>query len=90
MPNIPQQDEVTEFPACCAVMRRFDIDTKKRAAAWLGNVAKESGELYYTEEIASGADYEGRADLGQHLLGQQGKELVRRFCTLSEIARGAS
>jgi predicted chitinase len=64
MPNIPQNDEVTEFPACCATMRRFDITNKRRAAAWLGNVAKESGELYYTEEIASGAAYEGRVDLG--------------------------
>ncbi len=49
MPNIPQDDEVTEFPACCATMRRFDITKKRRAAVWLGNVAKESGELYYTE-----------------------------------------
>lgn len=64
MPNIPQNDEVTEFPACCRTMRRFDITNKRRAAAWLGNVAKESGELYYTEEIASGAAYEGRVDLG--------------------------
>lgn len=64
MPNIPQNDEVTEFPACCAAMRRFDITNKRRAAAWLGNVAKESGELFYTEEIATGAAYEGRVDLG--------------------------
>jgi len=64
MPNIPQDDEVTEFPACCATMRRFDITNKRRAAAWLGNVAKESGELFFTEEIASGAAYEGRLDLG--------------------------
>jgi putative chitinase len=60
MPNIPQDDEVTEFPACCATMRRFGITNKLRAAAWLGNVAKESGELFYTEEIASGAAYEVR------------------------------
>ncbi|MGH3144174.1 MAG: glycoside hydrolase family 19 protein [Rubrobacter sp.] len=64
MPNIPQRDEVTEFPACCNAMRRFHITDKKRAAAWLGNVAKESGELFYVEEIASGAAYEGRLDLG--------------------------
>jgi predicted chitinase len=64
MPNIPQDDEVTEFRACCETMRSFDITNKRRAAAWFGNVAKESGELYYTEEIASGAAYEGRADLG--------------------------
>jgi putative chitinase len=60
MPNIPQDDEVTEFPACCATMQRFNITSKLRAAAWLGNVAKESGELFYTEEIASGAAYEVR------------------------------
>jgi predicted chitinase len=64
MPNIPQDDEVTEFPACCATMQRFGITNKLRAAAWLANVAKESGELFYTEEIASGAAYEGRLDLG--------------------------
>lgn len=64
MPNIPQRDEVTEFPACCEVMRRFGVTNKKRAAAWLANVAKESGELHCTEEIASGAAYEGRRDLG--------------------------
>ena len=64
MPNIPQDDEVTEFPACCATMQRFNITSKLRAAAWLANVAKESGELFFTEEIASGADYEGRLDLG--------------------------
>ena len=64
MPLIPGRDEYKEFDACCATMRRFGINTKKRAAAWLGNVAKESGELRYTEELASGAAYEGRADLG--------------------------
>jgi predicted chitinase len=64
MPNIPQKDEVTEFPACCDAMRRSNITNKKRAAAWLANVAKESGHLFYVEEIASGAAYEGRVDLG--------------------------
>jgi predicted chitinase len=64
MPKIPQNDEVTEFRACCVTMRKFGITNKRRAAAWLGNVAKESGELFYTEEIASGAAYEGRTDLG--------------------------
>ncbi len=64
MPKIPQDDGVTEFPACCATMRRFDITNKLRAAAWLGNVAKESGELFYTEEIHDGSNYENRRDLG--------------------------
>jgi predicted chitinase len=64
MPNIPQSDEVTEFPACCNTMRRFHITNKKRAAAWLANVAKESGELFYVEAFHDGSNYEGRLDLG--------------------------
>lgn len=64
MNNIPQRDEYAEFEACCRTMRCFGITTKRRAAAWLMNVAKESGELFYTEELASGADYEWREDLG--------------------------
>jgi len=43
----------------------FGIDqTKARQAAFLAQVAEESGELRYVREIASGAAYEGRADLG--------------------------
>ena len=74
MPRIPQRDEYTEFDACCATMRRFHITTKQRAAAWFMNVAKESGELFYTEEIwgptATQAGYEGRQDLGNTQTGE--------------------
>jgi predicted chitinase len=42
----------------------YEIITKNRLAAFLMNVAKESGELYYVEEIADGWDYEWREDLG--------------------------
>jgi predicted chitinase len=42
----------------------YEITTKNRLAAFLMNVAKESGELYYVEEIADGWDYEWREDLG--------------------------
>lgn len=45
-------------------MREFSIDTPARAAAFLAQIAHESAELRYTEEIASGAAYEGRIDLG--------------------------
>ena len=39
-------------------------NVKNRLAAFLMNVAKESGELYYIEEITDGWDYEWPEDLG--------------------------
>lgn len=42
----------------------FGIDNPKRQAAFLAQVAVESGSLRYTLELASGDEYEGRADLG--------------------------
>lgn len=40
------------------------LDTGLRLAHFMGQVAHESGGFRYMEEIASGAAYEGRADLG--------------------------
>lgn len=45
-------------------MAEFGIDTPRRVACFLAQLAHESGSLRYTREIASGAAYEGRADLG--------------------------
>lgn len=50
-------------------MALFQINTVKRAAAFLAQVAHESAELRYTEEIASGEAYEGRKDLGNIIAG---------------------
>jgi putative chitinase len=47
-----------------AAMEEFCIDTPARQAAFLAQVAHESGQLRYTRELASGEAYEGRADLG--------------------------
>ena len=45
--------------------RRYDIlDNGLRLTHFMGQVAHESGGFRYMEEIASGAAYEGRADLG--------------------------
>lgn len=40
------------------------LDTGLRLAHFMGQCAHESGSFRYMEEIASGADYEGRSDLG--------------------------
>lgn len=45
-------------------MAEFGIDTPARQAGFLAQIAHESGSLKYTREIASGATYEGRRDLG--------------------------
>lgn len=45
-------------------MDKFQINTPKRQAAFLAQLAHESGSLKYVREIASGEAYEGRKDLG--------------------------
>lgn len=45
-------------------MEKFYINTPKRITAFLAQLAHESGNLNYVEEIASGGAYEFRKDLG--------------------------
>lgn len=45
------------------------LDTGLRLAHFMGQCAHESGGFRYMEEIASGAAYEGRADLGNTVAG---------------------
>ena len=47
-----------------AAMAEFEINTPARQAAFLAQITHESGSLRYVKEIASGAAYEGRKDLG--------------------------
>jgi len=64
MPSLGQIEAVRLLPDLLFAARRFAITTPPREAAFLGQLAHESGGLRYWEEIASGAAYEGRADLG--------------------------
>jgi putative chitinase len=45
-------------------MIEYGIDTPRRIAAFLAQIAHESGSLRYVRENASGEAYEGRLDLG--------------------------
>lgn len=54
----------TYAPLLTAAAEKFRIDTPTRMAAWLAQLAHESGQLVYTRELASGDAYEGRKDLG--------------------------
>lgn len=47
-----------------AAMSEFEINTPTREAAFIAQIAHESGSFRYVRELASGAAYEGRADLG--------------------------
>lgn len=52
------------LPELNKAMVEGEINTPLRQAAFLAQLAHESGELRYWEELASGAAYEGRKDLG--------------------------
>lgn len=52
------------LPFIPLALERGAIDTPERVAAFLAQLAHESGEYRYMEELADGSDYEGRADLG--------------------------
>jgi predicted chitinase len=64
MPHVSPTRLAQYFEPLTAAMAEFDITTPAREAAFLAQLAHESGELRYMEEIASGAAYEGRKDLG--------------------------
>jgi predicted chitinase len=64
MPGLPAQKAREYAPLLNAAMREGQITNKARAAAFLAQLGHESGSLRWMEEIASGAAYEGRLDLG--------------------------
>lgn len=69
MPHAPEQ-RVREFTASFNQWAAtFGIGTKLRTAHYIAQVAHETGELRYMEELASGEKYEGRRDLGNTQAG---------------------
>ena len=71
--NLGQIKEATCSPTVCAekflqyindTCDTYQINTPIRQLCFLAQVGHESGGLFYTEELASGAAYEGRKSLG--------------------------
>lgn len=57
------------LPPLNAAMEEFDINTPARQAAFIAQLAHESGSLRYVKELADGHGYEGRSDLGNTQAG---------------------
>jgi putative chitinase len=64
MPRVLTPRRSLYYPYLVAAMDEFAINTPARAAAFLAQLAHESGELRWMQEIASGSAYDNRADLG--------------------------
>lgn len=59
------QDDATRFaPFLAVTCETYEINTPARLAAFLSQIGHESGGFKFVREIASGAAYQGRADLG--------------------------
>ncbi|HVG60102.1 MAG TPA: glycoside hydrolase family 19 protein [Hyalangium sp.] len=64
MPNLSAQKAQEYLPHLNNAMAEAGINTPRQKANFLAQLAHESGQFRYMEEIASGAAYEGRRDLG--------------------------
>lgn len=67
--GVPESIAAAEAPRASAAMLEAHITTQPRASMFLAQVLHESAGLRYFEEIASGAAYEWRRDLGNVLPG---------------------
>lgn len=64
MPNATEENVKKFAGPLTGAMFHYEINTPRQQAAFLAQLAHESGSLRYVEEIASGEAYEGRKDLG--------------------------
>lgn len=69
MPYCPQPRAALYTIPLAEAMAEYEINTPRRQAAFLAQVAHESGSLHYVRELASGSAYEFRKDLGNTMAG---------------------
>jgi predicted chitinase len=73
-----------------AAMRAHGITTQRRATMFIAQLAHESGEFRWREELASGAAYEGRRDLGNIFRGDGVRYKGRAFIQITGRANYAA
>lgn len=92
MPNALKANIQRFFIPLRDKMQDHEIDTPLRHAHFLAQIGHESAEFTYTEEIASGAAYEGRADLGNTRPGDgvrfKGRGLIQLTGRANYVAYG--
>ena len=69
MPHASNLNVVKYHAHLVNAMEEYQINTPLRIAAFLAQLAHESGSLRYVRELASGEAYEGRKDLGNNKPG---------------------
>lgn len=73
-------DRYTQLASPCRkALARAQCNTVARAAMFLAQIGAESGSLRWTEELADGSAYEGRADLGNYVPGDGHRFKGRSF-----------
>jgi len=64
LPGSTEANRQKYIPYLNIYMPMYGINTDKQIAAFFAQIGHESGHLKHNKEIASGAAYEGRKDLG--------------------------